>query len=406
MQNTHTFSVSAIIRRTKQNKLGEVPVYLRIMVNGKRAEIATKHFIKPSSWSSNTGRVKGKGDVAGVVNDTIDLLTIRAKQQYNKLIEAGKEIELALIKNGVTGVEEKQPTLLDIFDKMVDDIKSLIGNEYTESTYKNYLASQRQLHKYIEAQYLAKDIRLKELDFRFITEYELYLKTKGGCTQNGCIKHMQKLRKAITIALQYDFLDKDPFLRYSIKKKKVFVEPLTKHELVAIESKQFSTERLNVIRDLFIFSCYTGLAFSDASSLREENIRLGIDGEEWLFVSRKKTGSLCKVPLLPPAKAILNKYADHDKVIRTGNILPLPSNQKFNAYLKEIADIVGINKKLTTHLGRHTFATTIALQNNVPMEVVKELLGHSDIHTTQVYAKVKDEFISSALQPLREKYRE
>lgn len=152
MQNIHTFSVSAIIRRTKQNKLGEVPVYLRIMVNGKRAEIATKHFIKPSSWNSKTGRVKGKGDVASVVNNTIDLLAIKAKQQYNKLIETGKDIELTSIKNGVTGVEEKQPTLLDVFDKMVDDIKLLIGNEYTESTYKNYLASQRQLHKYVQTQ--------------------------------------------------------------------------------------------------------------------------------------------------------------------------------------------------------------------------------------------------------------
>lgn len=405
MKTKHTFAVSALIRRAKMNKHGEVPVYLRITLNGKLIEISTKHFIAPSLWDSKLNKVKGKSPVAKVVNDTIDILKLKAKQEYNTLAESYKEICLRTIKNRIFGVKAKQPTLLEVFAKMVNKVQALIGNEYTESTYKNYLASQRQLSKYIQHQFKAEDRRLIELDYRFIADYELYLKTKGGCTQNGCIKHMQKLRKAITIALKHDMLDKDPFLRYSIKKKKVIVQPLTKHELIALENKFFSTERLCIIRDLFVFSCYTGLAFSDASALQKNNIRLGIDGEEWIFIDRRKTGSICKVPLLPPAKNIINRYMNHPKVVSSGCLLPLPSNQKYNAYLKEVGEIVGITKPLKTHLARHTYATTITLQNGVSIEAVKELLGHADIQTTQIYAKVKDELIAKAIKPLREKYR-
>lgn len=403
----HTFSVSPLVRRAKANKYGEVPIYLRIVVAGDAIELATKHYIPPHLWDSKMGKAKGKTPLSRTVNDTIAILKLKAMQQYNRLVETGTDITPVSIKNGILGVEvRQQPTLLEIFDKMVSNVKSLIGNGYTESTYKNYLASQRQLHKYVLTQYKEKDIRLQELNYGFIDGYEMYLKTLGGCTQNGCIKHMQKLRKAITIAMQYDWLSRDPFARYSIKKRKVTVQPLTRHELTALENKTFPTERLYLIKDLFVFSCFTGLAFCDVASLKKECIRLGIDGEYWIFIARRKTGSLCKIPLLPPAKAILEKYSLHPKVIATGNLLPVPSNQKYNAYLKEIADVVGINKKLTTHIGRHTFATTVALENGIPMEVVKEILGHTDILTTQLYAKVKDKLIADSMRQLREKYAE
>ena len=158
------------------------------------------------------------------------------------------------------------------------------------------------------------------------------------------------------------------------------------------------------IKDVFLFTCYTGLAFSDTALLKKEYIRQGIDGEEWIFTFRKKTGALCRIPLLAPAKAILNKFTNHPKVQGTDKLLPVPSNQKFNAYLKEIADLCGIKKKLTVHIGRHTFASTVALQNGIPMDVVKEILGHGNITTTQLYAKVSDERIATAIKQLRDRF--
>jgi site-specific recombinase XerD len=246
-----------------------------------------------------------------------------------------------------------------------------------------------------------QDISLKELNYEFISRYELYLKTLGACTQNGCIKHMQKLRKVITIALHHGYLEKDPFIKYSIKKKKVVVHALTKHELEILERKDFENNRLNTIKDLFLFTSYTGLAFGDAALLNKNHISKGIDGEQWIFISRKKTGNPCRIPLLPQARIILEKYKGNHKVIETGKLLPVPSNQKFNAYLKEIADLCGIDKRLTVHIGRHTFATTVALQNGVPMEVVKEILGHDNITTTQMYAKVNDTLIADSTKLLR-----
>jgi site-specific recombinase XerD len=403
MSTKNTFSVLPIIRKSRTNKAGEAPIYIRITVNKQIAELSSKHYIEPKLWDSSRARVSGKTNKAKSINNDLEKIELSCRNYYNQLLTSKKNISAIDIKNLLLGQEEQQNTLLFLFDKMVEEVKSLVGKDYTGSTYKTYLASQRKIHNYVQAQYGEIDINLKDLDYKFIANYELYLKTSGGCNQNGCIKHMQKLRKVITKALDHEYLDKDPFLRYSIKKKKTVVQPLTKYELLAIEKKKFTIERLNTIRDIFLFTCYTGLAFSDAALLKKENIRLGIDGEEWIFIFRKKTGSLCRIPLLTPAKAILTKFKDHPKVQGTDKLLPVPSNQKFNAYLKEIADLCGINKRLTVHIGRHTFATTVALQNGIPMDVVKEILGHGNITTTQIYAKVSDERIASAIKHLRKK---
>lgn len=404
MRTVNTLSVSTIIRKARTNKAGEVPIYLRITVNGKATEIATKHFIQPHLWDSKAGKVAGKTSQAKAINRDLKNLEVSCRNHYNDLLTSGKEASSRLIKSLLSGHSSEPHSLLVLFDKMVKEVKGLVNKDYTESTYKNYLASQRQLNKFVQAQYQVQDISLRELNYEFIANYELYLKTKGGCTQNGCIKHMQKLRKVITIALHNEYLEKDPFIRYSIKKKKVVVYALTKHELETIEQKDFNNDRLNTIKDLFLFTCFTGLAFGDVALLTENHIRKGIDGEQWIFISRKKTGNPCRIPLLPQAKVILVKYKENQKVLETGRLLPVPSNQKFNAYLKEIADLCGIRKRLTVHIGRHTFATTVALLNGVPMEVVKEILGHDSITTTQMYAKVSDELIATSANMLRAKY--
>lgn len=403
MKTQHTFTLLAMTRRTKHNKLGEIPVFIRITIDGKSTEIATKHYVQPELWDTTKGRVKGKSDLAKTINDTIDLFKLRAKQQYNKLLEAGSDIDLTAIKNGVLGIEEKQPTLLDVFSKLVKDVKAMIGVDYSLSCYNAYRATQNHLTSFLELEYKQQDFRLKDLSYRFIADFELYLKSKGKCRQNGAIKHIQRVKKAVKIALKYDYIQKDPFLMHSMSKEKVNRQPLNEGELKVLETMQLDVQRLQVVKDMFLFTCYTGLSFIDAKHLKEENIGIGVDGEEWIFVERQKTGVTCSIPLLPPAKAILEKYASHEKVLASGYLLPIPSNQKFNAYLKEIADLCKIRKKLTVHIGRHTFATTIALQNGIPMEVVKQMLGHSNINTTQIYAKVGTRLIADSMKALREK---
>lgn len=401
MKTTHTFTTLAMVRRNKANKLGEVPVIVRITIDGNSSEVATKHYIKPELWDSAQGRVKGKSAIAKAINDTIDLFKLRAKSNYNKLLEAGKDIDLDSIKNGVLGIDEKQPSVLEVFSKLVKDVKAKIGVEYSLSCYNAYKASENHLNVFLKEEYNLKDFKLKDLSYKFIADFELYLKTKGKCRQNGAIKHVQRVKKAIKIALKYDYLQKDPFLLHSMSKDKVVRLPLNEGELATLESVHFVVNRLEIVKDMFLFTCYTGLAFIDAKHLKQANIGIGVDGEEWIFTERQKTGNPCSIPLLPPAKAILEKYKEHDKVVASHYLLPIPSNQKFNAYLKEIGDLCGIRKKLSVHIGRHTFATTVALQNGVPMEVVKQMLGHDNIKTTQIYAKVDSRLIANSMGRLR-----
>ncbi|MBC3541388.1 site-specific integrase [Rufibacter sediminis] len=405
MKSTHTFTVSSIIRKSKANKQGEVPIYVRITVDGESLEISTKHFVKPTQWDSRRGRVKGKGDLAKAVNETIELLQIKAKQEYNNLVSLGKPITSSSIKNGVLGIEEEGYTLLQLFDKMLDDVKAKIGVDLNKDTYKSYISSQKHIYAYVKEHLGLVDIKLKDVNYKFVSGYELYLKTKGGCGQNGTVKHIVKLKKVITMALRYDYINRDPFSEYSIHLKKKIVKPLLDSELILIESKEFSSERLNVVKDMFLFTCYTGLAFTDVKQLTKDNLGIGVDGKEWIFRDRQKTDVNSCIPLLVPAKRILQQYENHPKVLKSGCLLPVPSNQKFNAYLKEIADLCGITKNLTVHLGRHTFATTVALQNGVPLETVSKMLGHTSIKTTQIYAKVLDTKVSRDMANLVDTYK-
>lgn len=405
MKTKTTFSITPIIRRNKINKKGEVPIYLRITANGEISEISTKQFINPEFWDSSQGKVKGKSELVKTINETIGILALKAKKQYNKLLDNDKEITSVLIKDGALGLKNAKLSLLNFFDKMVKEVEMKVGNEFTKSTFRAYLASQKHIHAFVKDYLKLPDILLNNLNYQFIHDYELYLKSIGKCGQNGTVKHIYKLKKVINLALNFELLDKNPFARYSITKQKTLIQPLTEEELHRIINKDFSIERLNLIKDLFIFTCYTGLAFIDLKSLKVNNIGIGIDGGEWIFTERKKTGNQCLVPLLPPAKAIIEKYKQHDKVLGSGYILPVPSNQKFNAYLKEIGDICGIRKTLTVHIGRHTFATTVALENGVPMEAVKGMLGHDRITTTEIYAKVQVKLISDSMKILREKFK-
>lgn len=403
MTQKHTFSTLCIIRKSRANHNKEAAIYLRITIDGARAEISTKQFVDPDKWNSAKGRVKGTSETVRTINYSLDNLELKAQQKYNELITRGKLINSINLKNAILGIESRRHTLINIFETHTNEIKAKIDIDFAEATYKKYKTTLKHLRNFVKAYFYVEDLFLSELNHKFITDFELYLKTQCDCHQNGVLKHMQRLRKVIYIALKNDWLEKDPFIRYSIKKAPSNREYLTAEELKAIEDKEFKIERLQIVKDLFLFTCYTGLAFSDMESLTEKNIRKGIDGEIWIFTERKKTNKPSNIPLLPQAKAILNKYQSHVVSKNKHKLLPVPSNQKLNAYLKEIADLCGITKNLTVHVGRHTFATTITLSNNVPIETVSKMLGHSDLRTTQIYAKVVEKKVSDDMKALKEK---
>jgi site-specific recombinase XerD len=263
----------------------------------------------------------------------------------------------------------------------------------------------KHLQEYILWKYYVSDISITKIDYAFVTEFEFYLRSVKKCNNNTAVKYVRNFRKIIKICLDNDWLDKNPCSRYEGKMKEVERDFLTEEELNRIYSKRFSSERLNLVKDIFIFSCYTGLAYVDVKGLKKDHIALGIDGEKWIFKNRQKTDTKSKIPVLPIAQEIIEKYSNHPKCLNEDSILPILTNQKMNAYLKEVGDLCEISKEITFHMARHTFATSVTLTNGVPIETVSKMLGHKNIQTTQHYAKILDRKVSDDMKVLRDKFK-
>ena len=294
--------------------------------------------------------------------------------------------------------------LLEIFQHHNDQVKELIGRQYSLSTHRRYETSLEHTRKFIEEYYKQSDLAVATLKYQFITDYEFWLKTKRKCNHNSTIKYLTNFKKIIHICIKNGWLDRDPFVAFKMTKHEVDRPYLTTEELEIIASKNFVSERINQVRDIFLFSCFTGLAYTDTQKLTHAEIATGIDGEKWIFTSRQKTEAPSRIPLLPQAAAILAKYKNHSQCINKNRVVPMLSNQKMNAYLHEISAICGINKEMTYHTARHTFATTVTLTNGVPIETVSKMLGHKNLRTTQHYAKILDKKVSDDMKALREKF--
>jgi integrase len=294
-------------------------------------------------------------------------------------------------------VAKKEIGVVEVYNIHSDRIKKLVGVDIKQVTYSKYLESGRHLETFIRHKYKSKDIKLKALKSSFLEHYEYYLKTEKKFQQSTLNKAIQRFRKVIRYAISEDYLDKDPFMLYKAKRVKKEVLFLSPEQLKKLERTHFEIERIQQIKDMFVFCCYTGLGFTEMKNLKKSDITKEFDGELWLNVRREKTNRSYKVPLLPQAIEIIKEYdADGEYV------LPRISNPNFNTYLKEIADIVGIEFNLTHHIARKTFASTVLLYNNVPIEVVSKLLGHSKIQTTQdSYGKIVEKRISLEMEKLK-----
>ncbi|OFX57619.1 MAG: hypothetical protein A2046_07505 [Bacteroidetes bacterium GWA2_30_7] len=395
----NTFSILIWLNKSKTNGKGKSPIYGRITVNGKRAELAMKVFIETERWDSIKGRVKGNKEDSRLINTMIDNFLIKVRKIYEQLISENLAVSSDIIKNMLTGVNRKKISLLEIFKIHINEIEKKLNIDYVKATLIKYNTTMKHIKTFINEYYNRNDIELIELDYSFISKFEMFLKVNLMNGQNSTYKHIQRLNKVIHIAVLNEWLEKNPFDKFQIKTEYTERDFLSKEEIESIISKQFLNNRLENVKDIFIFSCYTGLAYIDIYKLTSDNLFIGIDGEKWIKIKRQKTGTPSSVPLLPKALEILEKYKEN----KTGKLLPILSNQKMNSYLKEIADLCGIKKNLTFHIARHTFATTVTLTNGVPIETVSKMLGHKSIKTTQIYSKVVEQKVSYDMKMLKEK---
>lgn len=398
-----TFNILYFIKRGKLLKNGNAPVYMRITVNGKSTEVSLKRNIEPKLWDVARNRAKGNSQNSKDLNDYLSSVQGQLFMHQQEIQESGKTITPKLLANAFLGIGEKHWSLVELFQEHNDNMEKLIGIEYAPLTLQRYKAGLKHIKIFCKMQYNLNDITLKEVDSNFVSKFDFYLKTTAKCQHNSAMKHMRALKKIILSAIGNDYIRKDPFHNFKITQKETKREILTEADLIKLKEKEFSIERIEVVRDLFLFQCYTGLAYKDMENLSKDNLQIGIDGNKWLFLKRQKTKVECRVPLFPITEMILDKYKDNPCHQLKDRLLPVPSNQKMNAYLKEVGDLCGITQKLHTHLARHTYATTVTLGNNVPMETVSKLLGHTKLATTQIYSKVMDTKISKDLEGLRNK---
>jgi len=397
------FNLLFYLKRPKKPSKGPVPVYLRITVNGVRKEIATGRSCEPDRWNPNAGRASGNKEEIRSLNAFLDTLQLNVHEARRKAVEEGKVITSALLKGMLTGEYEKPKMLLEVFKYHNEQALALVNKEFAPATIKQFKTSLEHMKAFIQMKHNASDIDIKRLDFEFVTEYSFWLKSVKECGHNSTLKYISQFRKIVNICIRNGWLSKDPFLGFSMSRVEVEKTALTPTELEAISKKIFCTDRLNQVKDIFLFSCYTGLAYADIQKLKRTEIATGIDGEQWIFTSRQKTDTGSRIPLLPMTLDILAKYKEHPQCINQDRVLPVPSNQKMNAYLKEIADLCGITKKLTFHIARHTFATTVTMCNGVPIESISKMLGHKNLKTTQHYAKILDMKVSADMTVLKQK---
>lgn len=400
-----SFGLFFFLKQPKNDKSVERYVYLRITVDGQSRELSTKRLCEPSRWSQDAGRAIGTKEDIRSLNTYLDVLTNQVFQAKQELMEARKPITADSLKNLLTGKADTKRMLLAIFKEHNAQMKALVGNEFAPATLTRYKTAHDHTEAFIKWKYGKDDLDISELDYDFVSQFVFWLKTERKNGHNAAVKYMGNLKKIVLDCMKKGWLAKDPFANFKLSKKEVIREALTKDELKKIAKKDFENERLNNVRDIFLFSCYTGLAYIDVYKLRRTDIIKGVDNGQWIVTTRQKTDSATRLPLLPGALEIMTKYASHPKCVNSGLVLPVLTNQKMNSYLKEIADQSKVNKNLTFHIARHTFATTVTLSNGVPIETVSKMLGHKSLKHTQQYAKIVDTKISQDMQDLRRKLK-
>jgi integrase len=402
MKTLRTFSIHFWLKLAKR-KGNLAPIYARVTVDGKRAEISLKREASVTYWDTKSKRTSSRTPEGKALNQYLDQVYAKLLECYKQLSSDFELVTSKKIKARFLGQDENHKTLLDLVTYHNENMVGVLK----PGTLKNYYTTELYLKRFITKKLKTNDIYLKQLNYGFIIDFEQYLR-KGPSLNNaiplknnGIMKHLERLKKLMNLALDLEWVDKNPFSRFKLKFHKHQKSFLNKEELRAMEEGVVKDKGHQVVRDVFVFACYTGLSYIDVKNLSTKNIVRGIDGEYWVFTKREKNEQSVKIPLLTKALEIIHKYKDYPKH-GAGLLLPVYSNQKINTYLKAIALELKIFKQLSFHSARHTFATTVTLTNGVPIETVSKLLGHSKLSTTQIYARVLESKISNDLLRLKE----
>jgi len=392
--------------RAKKNSKNLIPIYIRVQQNYDKFFKSTGIYIQAAEWDKKAMRIRGTSQETQTNNASLDALKIKILQVVNQLTVMGRPFNIHTIRKTLEGNDVNQVTLMRVYDEQLSEMNKLKGKDFAPATIIKYKNTQLRLRQYIKFRFQRKDMYLYELNYQFMSGFESFLKQKFNNSTTTCYKHYQRFTRVIHQAMHKGYLEKYPFENYKIKLPKKKIQYLTQAELDRIDQCDFKVERLNIIRDIFVFACYTGLAYAESESLTPDCITTGMDGELWLNIHRRKTKKEYQVPLFPRALEIIEKYKNHPICLKRGKCLPVPSNVKFNAYLKEIGDIAGIpkSKPLVTHLARKTFATTVALTNGMNIGVLSKILGHNSIKVTlDSYGTIIDELMLRSVKDLKSK---
>jgi site-specific recombinase XerD len=387
-------------QRTKGNKTA---IYLRITVDNKRSELATRQFAVTRQWNQKMQMVTGDSEEASETNKQLSIIKANVLKHYNKMIALDKIVTAELIKNEYLGTNENQRTLKELLDFYYNRFRDKVSiGKKSANTLKSINTTNLKLKEFLKHRFRVSDIHLSEIKTSFISDLEHYLTTEQELTNNSAMKYIHIYKRIMKFAVDHEWLERNPTIQFRCSYNEPQRERLTMEEIMKLYNKDLGT-RLGEVRDVFVFCCFTGFCYMDVYKLAPHHIVTGIDGFKWITKDREKTKTNEMVPLLPIALEIIERYKNDRYCKMKDCLLPVNTNQCYNAYLKEIATICEINKHLTTHIARHTFATTVTLENDVPIETVSQMLGHRSIRTTQLYAKVTQKKVSNNMLDLRKK---
>ena len=392
-----TFKVLFYLKRNAPKKNGLIPVMCRITVNGKISQFSCKLDVEEKTWNIELGRVSGRSTVAQETNRMLDKIRVGINKAYQDICDKDNYVTAEKVRNVFLGMGMNHETLLAVFRQHNEDYEKQVGKIKSLRSYWKYCIVYKHLEEFIKQRYKVSDIALKELAPAFITDFELFLRTEKNHCNNTVWSYMMPFRSIIFMAINNGWLQRDPFYAYSITKEETKRGFLSKEEINLLIKGTFKKPSYTLIRDLFIFCTFTGLSWTDMANLTKENLQTSFDGHLWIKTNRQKTGTESNILLLDVAKHIIEKY---DGMTDDNKLLPVPCYVNCKNSIKVIAKKCGIEKNVTWHMSRHTYATTVCLSNDVPIETLSKMLGHRSIRTTQIYAKITAEKVSRDMEKL------
>ena len=404
MTSDSYFTLTFYARKPKTDR-SEYPLYARISVGGQMTEFTVGRSVNPKHWNQKRNLSDGTSRRDKELNKFLEMVRARFCEIHNMLIRENKLVNPTILKAHYLGTMDKPKMMCEVFRETNEKRKEeLDRGDIVKPTYQRWTRCVDYLEDFFQLQYNAPDMPIKEVTSGMLDDFEHFLRMKKGCANNAAVRYLRCVKNVLQYAMAHKWITHDPFIGKKYQRTYTERQYLNEAELKAVmELDLKDLPRLEVVRDTFVFFCFTGLAFCDIKSLKRSDITIDADGNAWIRKAREKTGEMSIIPMLAVPRKIAEKYAGHPTVIQKDVVLPVITNQKMNAYLKEIADLARVEKHLTTHLARHTFAT-LSLSNHVPIESISKMLGHSDIKTTQIYAKMQDQAVYDGMATMRSKF--